>query len=139
MEFKHTYKEMLDKAYENFPEVSKNTTRFEVPLGTGSLQGKKTIVNNLAQIASKLGRELPHLVKFLSKELATTSEIKQNSVVFVGKFNSALLNEKISKYVKEFVLCSQCSKPDTELIKDRNITFKRCEACGAKSTVRTIK
>lgn len=139
MAFKHTYEDMLKRAYKALPEVSKTTTRFEIPSVKGSIQGKKTIVTNLTQIANKLGRELRHLVKFLSKELATTSNIEQNSVNFVGKFGSKSLNEKLDKYVKEFVLCSQCGKPDTKIIKDRNITFKRCEACGAKSTVRSIK
>lgn len=139
MGFKHSYDEMLDKAYKSLPTVSAKTTRFEVPSITGSIQGNKTLLTNLNQVADKLGRPPEHLVKFLSKDLATTSDTKNNTTTFVGKFNSKLLNEKIQKYLKEFVTCQQCGKPDTKLIKEKGITFKRCEACGAKSTVRSIK
>ena len=30
-------------------------------------------------------------------------------------------------------------KPDTELHKEKGITFKQCQACGARSSVRSIK
>jgi len=139
MAWKHTYEEMLDKAYKNLPTISKKTTRFTIPSITGGLQGNKTIVTNLTQIATKLDRQVSHLTKFLLRELATTGASTNDKITFIGKFGSGVLNEKIDKYVKEFVLCSQCSKPDTKLLKERGVTFKKCEACGAKSTVRTIK
>ena len=139
MVWKHTYEKMLEKAYKALPEAGKKTTRFEIPQVTGSLQGKRTMVTNLAQIATKLGRPQTHLLKFLLRELATTGNIDKDRTIFVGKFPSRLLNEKVDKYVKEFVLCDQCSKPDTKLIRERGIAFKQCEACGAKATVRTIK
>ncbi len=110
-----------------------------MPSVKGSIQGNKTIVTNLVQIATKLGREKNHLQKFLLRELATTGAVVKDKITFVGKFGSKVLNERINKYVKEFVLCDQCGKPDTKLPKERGVTFKRCEACGAKSTVRTIK
>ncbi len=138
MAWKHTYEKMLERAYKNLPAVSKKTTRFEVPSVTGSIQGNKTIVTNLSQISNKLGRPQKHLLKFLLRELATTGSGKE-TVTFIGKFSSKALNEKIDKYIKEFVLCDQCNKPDTKLLKDRGVTFKQCEACGARSTVRTIK
>ena len=65
MAWKHTYEEMLDKAYKNLPTISKKTTRFTVPSITGSIQGNKTIVTNLTQIATKLDRQVSHLTKFL--------------------------------------------------------------------------
>ena len=73
------------------------------------------------------------------KSLATTGEWKGSKFYFIGKFNSRVLNEKIEKYVKEFVTCTQCGKPDTELHKEKGITFKQCQACGARSSVRSIK
>lgn len=139
MVWKHTYEEMLNKAYEELPKAKATAGRFEVPEVHGRLQGSKTILTNLHQIARDLRRNISHLFKFMLRELATTGEIKQNSIIFNGKFAPAILNAKIEKYVKEFVLCNQCSKPDTELIKERGLTFKRCEACGAKTSVRSIK
>jgi translation initiation factor 2 subunit 2 len=47
------------------------------------------------------------------------------------------INEKIEAYAKEFVICSECKKPDTELTKENRLMFIKCLACGAKKTVRT--
>ncbi len=139
MVFKYNYDEMLDKAYKELPEVSKEEVRFEIPKVKGSIQGNRTIITNLQQIANDLRRDINHVFKFLLRELATTGDIKSGGTIFVGRFNSSFLNEKIEKYVKEFVMCDQCGKPDTELMKERGLTFKRCAACGAKSSVRTLK
>ncbi|MHA1988975.1 MAG: translation initiation factor IF-2 subunit beta, partial [Promethearchaeota archaeon] len=50
-----------------------------------------------------------------------------------------IIQKKIESYVKEYVLCKECGKPDTKLIKEGRITFLKCEACGAKSSVKSIK
>jgi len=137
MEFK--YEELLDRAYKQLPEVSEETQRFEIPTIKGSMQGNKTVITNLPQIASQLRRDFDHLLKFLLRELATTADVKPGEVIFVGKFRSEFLNQKIEKYFKEFVGCHQCGKPDTNLIKAQGVTFLRCEACGARASVRTLK
>ena len=130
---------MLDKAYKELPEVSKEEVRFEMPTVQGSLAGNKTIVTNFPQIAAQLRRPVEHLLKFLLRELATTGEMKPGEMIFTGRFRSEQINERIVKYAKEFVLCHQCGKPDTSLVKDAGATILTCEACGAKASVRTIK
>ncbi len=139
MAFKHTYKQMLDRAFKNLPKSKNITTRFDIPKVTGSLQGNKTIITNLSQISKILRRPESHIFKFLLRELATTGDMKKGGTIFIGKFSSGILNTKIEKYVKEFILCNQCKKPDTKLIKEKGITFKHCEACGARSSVRSLK
>ncbi|MEK6812055.1 MAG: translation initiation factor IF-2 subunit beta, partial [Nanoarchaeota archaeon] len=37
----------------------------------------------------------------------------------------------------EFVLCKECKKPDTELLREDRVTFIHCLACGAKHPVRS--
>ncbi|MDP6845645.1 MAG: translation initiation factor IF-2 subunit beta [Candidatus Nanoarchaeia archaeon] len=139
MAWNYKYDELLKKAYASIPKVSEATSRFEVPTISGGFEGNRTLVSNLNQISSKLGRDVKHLLRFMLKALATTGEWKGSKFYFIGKFNSRFLNEKIEKYVKEFVTCTQCGKPDTELHKEKGITFKQCQACGARSSVRSIK
>ncbi len=134
-----TYEEMLDKAYAELPEASKEEVRFEIPTVQRSLAGNKTVVTDLQQVAVQLRRPVEHLHKFLLRELATTGEMKARETIFVGRFRSEQLNEKIYKYAKEFVMCHQCGKPDTTLKKEAGTTLLICEACGAKASVRTIK
>lgn len=139
MAFKYTYKEMLDRAVKNLPKVRETTTRFEIPEVKGRIQGSRTMVINLQAIARALSRPREHLMKFLLRELATTGDFKEGTATFMGKFGAGMLNQKIEKYVKEFVTCGQCGKPDTVMSKEKGITFKRCEACGAQKSVRSLK
>jgi len=139
MAWKHTYDEMLTKAFKELPKIKTTSTRFEVPTVKGSIQGNRTIITNLSQISKHLRRDENHVMKFLLRELATTGDIKSGGTIFMGKFSSSILNKKINKYVKEFVLCSQCGKPDTTLMKEKEGTFKHCEACGARVSVRALK
>jgi translation initiation factor 2 subunit 2 len=139
MAWKYSYEQLLDKAYSELPEVSEETVRFEIPTVKGGMQGNRTVISNLSQIAAALRRPEAHLYKFFLRELATTGDQKKGQTVFVGRFRSAFLNAKIEKYVNEFVYCKQCKKPDTHLTKEQGVTLLVCEACGAKSTVRTLK
>ena len=131
------YENLLSKAYEKIRPIEHNGERFEVPKIEGHLEGTKTILTNIPQIVSYLRRDADHFVKYLLKELATSGTMKNNILILQRKINSQTINEKIQDYVQEFVLCSQCGKPDTELLKDKEFAFMHCLACGAKHSVRS--
>ena len=75
-------------------------------------------------------------MKFLSRELAALSIIQGERVIFNRKLLSAKINEKVEQYANEFVICRECKKPDTELVKQDTFLFMHCLACGAKHSVR---
>jgi translation initiation factor 2 subunit 2 len=131
------YDKMLTEAYERLPEVNDVMMRFEIPKVTGHLQGNRTIISNLHQIASTLHRPVEHLFKYLLKELATPGDLKKNGAIIGTKVAASRINEKIESYTEEFVLCADCGKPDTKLLKEGNYLFKKCLACGAKQFVKT--
>jgi|TARA_B100001971_G_C18193788_1_gene540223 translation initiation factor 2 subunit 2 len=132
-----TYETLLNEAYKDLKPIEKSDTRFEIPKIEGHLEGTKTILTNFPQVASYLRRDQDHLLKFLLRELATSGSIKNNRVILQRKINSQKINEKIQDYTKEFVLCTQCKKPDTEIIKEKGFSFLHCLACGAKHSVRS--
>ncbi|MCX8194158.1 MAG: translation initiation factor IF-2 subunit beta [Candidatus Pacearchaeota archaeon] len=129
------YQELLEKLYKQVKKVE-ITERFEVPKVEGMMEGSKTIVTNFSQICSVLRRNAEHLSKFLSRELATQASIEGDRLVLNRKLTSSKINEKIKAYVDEFVICPECKKPDTELIKEKGFIFLHCLACGAKHSVR---
>ena len=134
------YEELLEKAYAKLPEVGKvETTRLEIPEIRSKTSGNKTIISNLESIAKAVRRDLSHVFKFFLRELATTGDLKGTEAIFVGRFRADFLNNKVQKYVKEFVFCYQCRKPDTKLEKAASATLLICEACGARESVRTLK
>lgn len=130
------YNELLEELYKKVNQV-KTTGRFEIPKVTGHIEGNKTIVDNFQDICNTLRRKPEHLAKFLSRELATQSIINKGRIILNRKLPSGKINEKIQTYADEFVICRECKKPDTELIKEGRFAYLHCLACGAKHPVRS--
>ena len=128
---------MLDKLYKEVKPIVSTGERFEIPKAEGRIEGNKTIVTNFSKICSALRRQPAHLLKFLQRELASPGIIEGDSLILTRKVTSIKVNEKIAEYVKEFVICPECKKPDTELKKEDRLMFLHCLACGAKHAVRT--
>ena len=134
------YEKLLTEAYKHIKKPEGNGERFEIPKIEGHFEGRKTILTNFFQIASYLRRKPEHFQKFLLKEIAASGQQEGDRLVINNKVPSAKINQKIEDYVKLFVLCKECGKPDTELIKDpdKRVTFIHCLACGAKHPVSKI-
>jgi translation initiation factor 2 subunit 2 len=129
------YKEMLKRGRDQLPESVHAAERFEIPKVRGHLQGQKTVLSNFGEITSVLRREPEHLLKFIVRELATPGDMKGGSVILGSKVPASRINDKISLYAKQFVLCPECGKPDTKISKEKNVSFMKCLACGAKSPI----
>jgi translation initiation factor 2 subunit 2 len=131
------YEKLLNRAYSEVKEVKSSGERFEIPKVKGHFEGKKTILTNFFQIADHIRRNPDHFLKYMLKELAASGTRDGDRLILNIKVPSSKINQKIEDYVKEFVLCKECKKPDTELIKQDRLTFVHCLACGAKHPVRT--
>jgi len=131
------YKEALEKAYKEVKPIVASE-RFEVPEAKGFIQGNKTIITNFSQIANYLKRNPEHLAKYLAKELATSFVLEMPRLILNRKIKIEKVNEKIQNYVKEYVICKECKKPDTEFIKQDRLLFLHCLACGSKYSVPKI-
>jgi len=133
-----SYESMLDEAYKKVKVVETGSERFEIPKVSGLVEGKNTIITNITQIASYVRRPVEQISKYLQNQLAASGKIENDRLILNTKLNSLKVNEKVQAYAKEFVLCHECGKPDTEIISEKGIKFKHCLACGAKSPVRNL-
>ncbi|MFQ5474290.1 MAG: translation initiation factor IF-2 subunit beta [Candidatus Nanoarchaeia archaeon] len=131
------YEEMLKKGRKEMPESVFNAERFEIPKVEGHFEGNKTVINNFHQIAGVLRRPVEHLLKYVLRELATPGNLRQNMLILKSKVPSSRVNEKIRKYAAEFVICDECGKPDTQISKEGQVSFLKCNACGAKHAVKS--
>lgn len=131
------YEKQLEKAYKEVKEIKSSGERFEIPKLSGHFEGKKTILTNFYQIASYIRRNPEHFQKFMLKELAASGQKEGDRLILNMIVPSAKINQKVEEYVKEFVLCKECKKPDTEIIREDRFTFIHCLACGAKHSVRS--
>ncbi len=132
------YEKLLDRLYERLPEKAKKPSRFEIPKAIVEIHGKTTLVKNAGAIASTLRRDLKHLFKFFVKELGTSGSLEGQMIRLKGRFGPGVVNKKLEQYVKEYVLCPICGKPDTHFIEMRGVKMLKCEACGAVSPIREI-
>ncbi len=133
------YEEMLDKLMEKVPKKTDTGERFVMPKSQTQADGLKTIIVNFSELAATLGRDESHLLKFLLKELATSGEIKNKRVTVFGKFNNFSVDKKIELYVNQYVICKECGRPDTHIIKEGRMNFLKCDACGGKYYVKPIQ
>ena len=133
-----TYESQLEEAYKNIKEVKGKNERFEIPKAEGHFEGKKTIITNFSEMTSYLRRSPEHFLKFLLRELATSGEQDGERLLLNIKVPSSKINQKIEEYAREFVICKECGKPDTELKKEDRFNFIHCLACGAKKSISKI-
>lgn len=131
------YEEMLDQAYENV-EATEEVERFEILKVKGHHEGIRTVITNFIQVAANLRRDPIHIMKAISKSLASQGEIKGDRLILSRKLSSKDINEKIEKYANEYVICKNCKKPDTELDEEGQKLFVRCLACGEKHEVNKL-
>ncbi len=131
------YESLLEEAYKKVKATDEHE-RFDMIKVKGRHDGTRTIISNFMQIVTFSRRKPEHLLKFLTKELASSGEIKGDRLILSRRLPSKNINEKIDKYVNMFILCRKCKKPDTELIKENNRVFLKCLACGEKYEVQKI-
>lgn len=132
-----SYESLLDEAYKKVKQIEGTGERFEIPKIEGHIEGKKTVLTNFLQIISYLRRPAGHFQKFLLKELATQGQMEGERLILNNKIPSVKINQKIEEYANEFVLCKECNKPDTEILKEDRLSFVHCLACGAKHSIRS--
>lgn len=131
-----SYEEMLEEGISKLPKEIVVTERFEVPKAKGHIQGNKTVITNFNQIIETFMRDKDHFLKFLLKELATPGILDGPRLVLGRKVNAQLINSKIQQYAEMYVLCSNCGKPDTNIIEKEGVNYLKCTACGTQKQIR---
>ena len=131
------YDELLDRAFTKLPTLSKENVDFRIPVIDSIIQGNKTVVRNITQIADVARRSKAEIIKYLTKELAAPIGVDDQMLVINAKVAQNILNAKITKYFETYVICKECHKPDTRVEGiERGYITTVCEACGARYTLK---
>ncbi|MFB0543787.1 MAG: translation initiation factor IF-2 subunit beta [Candidatus Bathyarchaeia archaeon] len=130
-----SYREMLERAYDRLPHRVEKYERFEVPRPRVAQVGKRTVLLNFKEISEALNRDPKHLLKFLSREMATLASTEGTRVIFQGVFRQDTIRNLIETYTQRYVICPVCKRPDTKIVKEKRLSFLVCEACGARSSI----
>ena len=133
------YLSLLDRAKGQLPETIEKHERFTVPEPDIFQEGKTTVIKNWGDITDALRREPEHLLQYLLRELGTPGTIEGRRVVFKARLAPIQIAERVQSYTETFVLCSECGRPDTHIVKEGRILILECEACGAHRPVNVRK
>ncbi|MDD3178215.1 MAG: translation initiation factor IF-2 subunit beta [Candidatus ainarchaeum sp.] len=125
------YKDLLDRIYMSLPNKALDDSRFILPTVESMVMGKQTIWKNFSKVAKTIKRDESQIYKFIMKEISTSSSIQNGTLILNGVFNNYKLNQIFEKYLKNFVICLACKKPDTDIVTQNGVKVLKCSVCGA--------
>ncbi|MEB3786582.1 MAG: translation initiation factor IF-2 subunit beta [Desulfurococcales archaeon] len=139
-ELVENYDALLNRLYSKVPAKKHGHERFEMPKVEVIHMGSQTIIRNFREISDKLRRNPEILSRYFLKELATAGNYDPESGILKVniRVSSKSLNLLLEKFVKSYVICPTCGRPDTILIKKGKTWILVCEACGAEQPVKPI-
>jgi len=133
-----SYHELLHRLRVKMGTPVKATgTRLELPEPQVIWVGNRTILRNFAEYPKLLRRDAEKILMFLAKELATAASLDGERAIFIGRKEKQSFTVLLNRYMRDYVLCPVCGSPDTRVEKVKRLQFLLCEACGAKSSLKS--
>lgn len=130
------YSSLLKRARAKVPEKVGTGERFVMPVMDVLQEGKQTVVRNMADVLDRLNRKADHMVPILLRELGTAGSYEDGRLVLQAKMSEDQLNARLVKYVETYVICGECGRPDTHLVKEERTTIVKCDACGGHRPIK---
>ena len=97
--------------------------------------GGTTIITNFETIAKLIYRDTKTLEQYFKRQLSANVRFDgKKGLMIRKKVNNEDLQELLSKYINNYVLCKSCGNPETEFEKKKNKVIFTCKACGNVST-----
>jgi translation initiation factor 2 subunit 2 len=129
------YDKLLKRAQEKLPKKVTEHSRFKVPDVDILIEGKTTVFRNFTEIVDAINRNPQDVLAYLLRELGTAGSSEGRRVIFKGRVQADQIKDRLDAYISTYVLCSECMRPDTKLIKEGRTMILECDACGAHRPV----
>jgi translation initiation factor 2 subunit 2 len=128
----YSYDDALTRAIDAVPDrAGGDQSRLSIPDPVGETDGAFTRLTNLDVIADALGRDPEHVHRALQREFGTSGQFDGSRARYNGSFSVADFEAALEAYADEYVVCSECGLPDTNLKTEDGVEMLRCTACGA--------
>ena len=111
------YNKLLNDASGVLSSKTHTEERLKVPEPEIIYEGKATIIRNFLDITEMLNRNPEDLVKYLTKEFGIGANISGRRLVINRKLREEEINDKLNAYMATYVMCYECSSPDTTIEK----------------------
>jgi translation initiation factor 2 subunit 2 len=134
------YESLLERAHETMPEDTESSKeRWSLPEPDVMYEGRTTVWKNFQETVDAVRRAPEHLMGHILRVFGSAGSREGRRVIFKSVVPEQKLKDKIKEYANTFVICSECGKPDTHLIKESRTQVVECMACGAKRPVKVKK
>jgi translation initiation factor 2 subunit 2 len=133
------YRKLLKNVLEDTSAKRVVEDRFKLPKIEIFYEGNTTVIKNFDKISDAVNRDPQLILKFLLGGVGTAGEMEGGRVVFQGKILAKQIQDKLKDYIDTYVMCSECNRPDTHLVKQGRNLLIRCDACGAFRSVKSKK
>jgi translation initiation factor 2 beta subunit (eIF-2beta)/eIF-5 len=96
---------------------------------------KITILTNMETFAKELMFSKKVLITILGKKLSCKSglNISNNMYYLQGEYTSQQIKTVLYKFIKDYLLCVICDKPEVNIKYKNNKIKQKCKACGNNS------
>ncbi len=131
----YDYSQLLKSAKDKLPKGITKEERFQVPEVDLFVEGKSTVFRNFVDIAETIRRKPTDLLAYFQRELGTPGNIDGRRAVFKSRLIPKQVDTRLKAYVNSFVLCTECKRPDTHIVKEGRVDVLECEACGARRPI----
>jgi translation initiation factor 2 subunit 2 len=133
------YRKLLKNVLEDTSAKRVVEDRFKLPKIEIFYEGNTTVIKNFDKISDAVNRDPQLILKFLLGGVGTAGDMEGGRVVFQGKILAKQIQDKLKEYIDTYVMCSECNRPDTHLVKQGRNLLIRCDACGAFRSVKSKK
>ena len=96
--------------------------------------GLFTIINNLESIAKSINTPVEILYKYIANDLGSNYNEKKKSMN--GNHTHEKIQESISKYINDFVICNKCGIPEVNYFLEKKSIEAKCSACGTLNEIK---
>jgi translation initiation factor 2 subunit 2 len=134
-----SYKDLLKRVQSKTQMQHIDDDRFKVPKAEIFYEGNTTVLKNFDKIIDAINREADHVMKFLLGSVGTAGDLDGGRAVFQGKIPAKTIQDRLNEYIDTYVICTECKRPDTHLLKKDRTILIRCDACGAFRSVGSMK
>ena len=130
------YESLLDRARDKIPDNISSRSRWKLPEPQILIEGSNTIFRNFTEVVAMMDRDDNHVYQYILNDLGTSGSRDGPRARFKGRIHPKRIKKTIVNYVNSYIMCSQCSSPDTMFIKEDRTTLLKCQACGATRPVK---
>ena len=137
MSSREEYLQMLAEARSKLPKLLVSGERFSPPRPIVLIEGRQTHVANFKEIVTAVNRDAKMIARYLSKELGSPYFLTEDErkLILSRKIDPKQVENRIERFIRTYVICPHCGRPDTVLVKVKKAWVLRCQACGAETPV----